>query len=484
MKSTKRILSVLLVAIMVVGVLAGCSGKEKNPAELFVNALDMYHDKVAENEVVKLVEKATTGGSVAVKLETGEGDEKQMFDITAYMNAAGNAASLVFDAEIEGQKIDAQMLLDQKKVVVGTTLLKNAYGIDLEKAKDNFSTSLFGTAGANMLDLDEEAEAEIIAALDELAKALQTESKTVDVYQLFIDAFKANAKFTADTKTPVTIDGKEVKNTTVTATVTKSNVKSIVNKLIADLEMQELVDEMLNTMNETAKAEAEWSGEPAVTYENMNAVIDKAFEDKGDDDIVLTIKMVLDTKYDAIMVLELITEETVKIELGANPKNITKIVISYPTEEMPVDSTEPITKTEKVTINISKSNTSTEYKMLDEDQDGVIVAINKAHQEVTFAEVEKGEVQSDDAYSFKYNLTEKQLSATFTDDGDEYESPSTMTITFTAQAESPVKYDDYKDLLTLTEEDFASLMTELAPLMGEDIPVEPDVDFDTTVDFE
>lgn len=482
MKSTTKILSVLLAALMIVGMFAGCSGKEKDPAELFVNALDMYHDAVSENKVVKLIEDATTNGSMAIKVETGEDDEKTKFDVTAYMNAAGNAASLVLDAEIEGQKIDAQMLMDQKKVVIGTTLLKDAYGIDLEKAKDNFSSSLFGTAGANMLDLDEESEKEIIAALDELATALKQEAKTVDVYQLFIDAFKANAKFTADTKTPVTIDGKEVKNTTVTATVTKSNVKSIVNKLITDLEMQDLVDEMLNTMNAAAEEEAEWSGEPAVTYENMNAVIDEAFEGKGDDDTVLTVKMVLDTKHDAIMVLELTADETVKIELGADPKNVTKVVIHYPTEEMPVDSTEPITKTEKVTIDINKSNTSTEYKMLNETEDGFVIAINKAHQEVTLAEIIEGEVQSDEAFSFTYQLTDNQFSVTSPIEDSNRDSIGVVSITFTAQAESPVKYDDYKDLLKLTEEDFANLMMELAPLMGEDIPVEPDMDFDVTLE--
>lgn len=482
MKSTKKILSILLAAIMLVGVLAGCSGKEKDPAELFVNTLDMYHDTVSDNKVVKLVNEATTGGSMAIKLETGEGEYKQMFDVTAYMNAAGNAASLVFDAEIEGQKIDAQMLMDQKKVVIGTTLLKDVYGVDLEKAKDNFSTSLFGTAGANMLELDAEAEAEIIAALDELATAMKQEAKTVDAYKLFIDAFKANAKFVADTKTPVTIDGKEVKNTTVTATVTKSNVKSIINKLIADLEMQELVDEVLKAVNENAQSEAEYSGETAVTYENMNAVVDKVFEGKGDDDTVLTVKMVLDAKHNAIMVLELTTDETVKIEFGTNPKNVTKVVIHYPTEEMPVDSTEPITKMKKVTIHINKSSTSTEYKMLNEDEDGLVIAINKAHQEVTFTEIQKGEPQADDAYSFKYELTDTTLSATFTDDGDEYSDPTTLTITFVNKAESPVKYDDYKDLLKLTEDDFANLMMELAPLMGENIPIEPDMEFDVAVD--
>jgi hypothetical protein len=182
------------------------------------------------------------------------------------------------------------------------------------------------------------------------------------------------------------------------------------------------------------------------------------------------------------MVLELTADETVKIELGADPKNVTKVVIHYPTEEMPVDSTEPITKTEKVTININKSNTSTEYKMLNETEDGFVIAINKAHQEVTLAEIVEGEVQSDEAFSFTYQLTDTQFSVTSPIEDSNRDSIGVVSITFTAQAESPVKYDDYKDLLKLTEEDFANLMMELAPLMGEDIPVEPDMDFDITLE--
>jgi hypothetical protein len=296
---------------------------------------------------------------------------------------------------------------------------------------------------------------------------MQKESKDVDVYELFMEALRANATFAADTKTPVKINGKEVKNTTVTATITKSNVKSIVNKLIADLEMQEFVDEMLQTMNENAKAEAEWTDEEAVTYENMNAVVDELFKDKNDDDIVLTIKLVLDKKYDAIMVLEVTAKETVTIEFGADPQNITKVVITYPTEEMPIDSTETITKMQKLTLDIKKSSTSLEYKILDEDNDGLVIVVNKAHKEITFATVSKGNVDSDDAYSFKYELTDNMFSFTMEEEGDEWNDPMTLTITVTAKADSPVHHDNYKDLLTLTEDEFVDLFKELAPLMNE-----------------
>ena len=486
MKSTKKVMSLLLAVVMMVGMLAGCNAK-KDPAELFVNAFNMYHDAIENNAIVKLFNQATTGGSVAVKMESGEGEDKTVMALTTYLNAAGNTSSFILNIEADGQKLDAQMTLNQQKVTMGTSMLKDAYGIDLEKAKENFPTSLFGTKGANILELDEEDEAELLAALDELTAAMKKEAKKVDLYQLLMNALKENATFVADTKTPVTIDGKEVKNTTVTATLTKNNMKSIINKLVTELEAQELVDEFLKTYNETAKSEAEWSGEEAKTYENMNAVIDAMFEDKGDEDVVLTMKMVLDTKHDAMMMFEVTAEETIKVEFGADPKNITKVVVSYPTEEYPVDSTEPITKIEKLTINIKKGSTSAEYQMLDEDGNGLTLVINKAHKEITFAEVQEGKVQSDDAYSVKYELNDNMFSFTMTDEGDEWSNPSTITVTITAKAESPVKHDNYKDLLTLTEEDLEKLVEELTPFL-EDLGLggtsEPDIEYEYYEDGE
>ena len=92
MKSTKKVLSLLLAVVMMVGMLAGCNAK-KDPAELFVNALNMYHDAVEENALVKLMNQAAEGGSVAVKMESGEGEDKTVVDMTTYLNAAGRQRS-------------------------------------------------------------------------------------------------------------------------------------------------------------------------------------------------------------------------------------------------------------------------------------------------------------------------------------------------------------------------------------------------------
>jgi hypothetical protein len=206
-----------------------------------------------------------------------------------------------------------------------------------------------------------------------------------------------------------------------------------------------------------AKYDAE-EGEEPVVYKTLNDVINEEFKDKGDEDVVFTIKMVLDTKHDAIMVLELIGEETVKVEFGADPTNITKIVISYPTEELPVDSTEPITKIEKAIINIKKSSTHVEYELLNEEQNGMALVINKAHKEVTFTEIKEGKPQADDAYSFKYDLTADKLSVTFTNEEDD--EVMSVTLVVTAKDESPVKFDNYLDLLTMSKEDLQQLLND------------------------
>lgn len=490
MKSTKKILALLLAAVMVVGMLAGCNSKEKDPKELFVNAFEKYHTAVKDNKVVKLLENSLAGGALNMKMESGEGDTKESMDLTMYMDKSGKAGSVAMNTNIEGKQVELKLLLNNKKVVLGSNALEKSYGVDLEKFKENLPNSLFGTKGENILDLTEESEQELFKMLDELNAQLKAETKQVDVYKVLMDTLTANGTFAADTKTPVTIDGKEVKNTTVTVTFTKDNMKSIVNKMVAELELQKVVDELIATMNEEAKWDAEMSETTAKTYENMNDVLDEVFEGKEGDDVVFTMKLVLDTKHDAIMVMELTAEKTVTIDFGADPTNITKVVITYPTEEMPVDSTKPITKMQKLTLNINKSATSEEYKLLDEHQDGLVLVINKAHREITFSEVIEGKPNADDAYTFKYELTDSKLALTFTDEGDEYSDPSTVTITFTANVESPVKFDDYKDLLTLSKSDFEAMMNELLEfagmegnfnfdeMFGEDTPDMPDIEID------
>lgn len=474
MKSTKKVVSLLLAVIMVVGMLAGCSGKEKDPKELFVNAFDKYHNAVEENKVVKLLQESLAGGSVGVKMESGEGEDKQLVDATVYLNEAGKAGGLALNMDMEGYQFDVQLALDQKNVILGSSVFKEKYGIDLEKVKENLPKSLFGSQGENLFQLDEESEKELFEMLDELNAELKKEHKKVDAYQVLMNALTENGTFTADTKTPVKIDGKDVKNTTVTVTFTKDNMKSIVNKLVAELELQPVVDRMIETMNEEAAWDAEWEGTEPKVYENMNDVLDEAFEGKEGEDVVFTMKLVLDAKHDAIMIMELTAEETITVEFGADPANITQVVITYPTEEMPVDSTKPITKMEKLILKINKSATSTEYELLDENQNGLKLVINKAHQEITFAEMEEGKVNSDDAYSCKYSLTDTQLSLTMVDDGDEYSDPSTITITLTANVESPIKFDNYIDLLTMNKKQFEDMVQDIYDFLG----MEDEFEFD------
>ena len=71
MKTSKKILAVLLAVVMVIGVLSlsGCKAKQKEPQELFMNALQMYEDAIEKNEVVKLLTDACTAGSVYFHLD-------------------------------------------------------------------------------------------------------------------------------------------------------------------------------------------------------------------------------------------------------------------------------------------------------------------------------------------------------------------------------------------------------------------------------
>lgn len=511
MKTTTKILSTVLVAILLIStiVLTGCQ-KEEDPATLLIDAFEVYHDAVKNNAVLKVINDATSNGAIGLKVVQNTSDDSATtVDMTAYLDAAKSNVGLVLNAEAQGQKIDVKMLLTPQKLVAGTSLLKDAYGLDIEKAQENFPKSLFGTQGANMLNITAEQEQEVLKALKELADAMKQETKTVDLYQLFIDALRANATFTADSKEPINVQGAQVKGTTVTATLTKGNVKTLVNEIITKAELTEAIDQILEIVN-TATTTKPYTnpgtigiveGASQATFKSMNDVLDKMFEDKKDEDTVLTLKAALDNKHNAIMRLDFIADDgTFAIEFGEDPANITKVVLSYTAAESKETTDENLDlahddEPKKLTIDIKDDATSAKYTILDDEKTGLVVDIDKAHKKVTLTAMDKGEADTEGAYSFTYELTDKLFALTFTEDGDKAASdvlatvvPTTLTLRFESGVTSPVKYDDYKDLLTMTEEDFQALMTELAPYLPSDpddpeIPVEEsDSPYDTSED--
>ncbi len=473
MKNMKKIISLLLVIVMAVGVLAltGCSGK-KDPAELFINAFNTYNDAIKKHDLYKIATEALKGGSLTVGLETTAEDEELKVNGTLYFDETGKAISLKADAAMGENQFDAAFLLNNEKLVIGSSLLGNAYGIDISKAKENFPTSLFGTKGLNMMGLTEEDEQEILKAFDELNAAFNKEQKDVDLYALYTEALKKHADFTLEEKATYKINEEDVKSNIVTAALTKADIKAIMNDIVTGADLQDTLKDLLDTYNESAKAEAEMWGETAITYASLNDIVDEMLEGKNEEDVVLTIKLALDTKHDAIMAMELNADKSkLQIILGKDVKKLSNIKFIMTDNE----------EVSELNITIKDEPARYAIEMLDKELNGLTIVVDRAHKECTMTPVTKGEPDTDNAVTFGYELSADALKLTFDIEGDK------MTLTLKAKDESPIKYTDYKDLLTMSEEDMNKLMEELEPYLQDLMPEEPDYpqypDFDEDMDM-
>jgi hypothetical protein len=476
MKTSKKILAVLLAVVMVIGVLSlsGCKAKQKEPQELFMNALQMYEDAIEKNEVVKLLTDACTAGSVSVNMKSYEdavvGDIN--FDMTAYMDQAGNASSVVIKMTANESTYDAQLLLSDKKVVLASSLIKDAYGVDLESAVKNFPTSIFGTKGDNILDLTEEDEAEVLKVLQDAIDAMKDNANDIDLDKTMDDLFIKYAKFAADYDVESDVRGEKVKSNVVHATMTKTAVKSMVNELVDALEAKEVVDELLKSYNEMANVDGVLD-EDAKVLHSLNDVVDEVFDKYQDGENVISIDMVLDTKYDAIMsMITSVGNNAVKVVVGKNPREIKQVDLAVTTDG----------ETENLTLTIEDGSTSTKYKMVDDEQTGVVITIDEARKKVTLESLHEGKIDEEETYSFDYNLADGVLSLAF----DVEDAEMTMTITIKANDKSPVKHTEFKDFLTMSADELEELIAELKPLIETFIPSEPeyDEDFDDEWDDE
>lgn len=474
MKTSKKILAMLLAIVMVMGMLSlsGCKAKQKEPQELFMNALQMYKDAIEKNEVVKLMNKASTNGSVSVGAQiyptSALGDIDM--NLTTYMDQANNATSMVVNLKVGEKTYDAQLLLSDKKFILASTLLENAYGIDLNSAVKNFPTSIFGTKGDNIFNLTEEDEKEALKLLEGLVDSMKSTPSDVNLDKTVDDLFVKYAKFAADYDVESDVRGENVKSNVVHATMTKTALKSMVNEMIDIMGAKETVNDLLKTYNEMANVEGMLE-EDIKEFKSINDVIDNMFDKHQDGENVISIDMILDTKHDAIMAMTAtVGTDTVKMVVGKNPREIKQVDISITADG----------KTNKLTLTIDEGSTANKYQLIDESQDGIVITIDKAHKKVTLASVNEGNVDEENVYSFSYNLTDNELALTFHDE----ETKMNLTVTIKANDKSPVKHTEFKDFLTMSAEDMESLLTELQSYLEEYFPSEPEYDEDLDDEWE
>ena len=303
--------------------------------------------------------------------------------------------------------------------------------------KEKFPTSIFGTEGLNLLELTKEDEAELLNAIEE-ALNKSTTVNNVDVYKLLVDSIVKYGDLTLTENTPALVYGETVDSDLVTVTLTKGDLKAITKDLVAALGMQESLDELFKQYNDMAEEDQQFA--------NLDAVIDELLKDYTNDAVVVDIKMNLDMKHSAVMYAEVKVGPNMymMITVGANPAKVEKITVAMHTDE----------GSDTLVINIKDDAAEYKLEFVDEaGKNGGAIVVDRAHQTLALYSIEDG--QRTEEFKLKYDLTDDKLDLIF-----DYEGVD-VTLTFKAKDTSPVKFDDYTDILDMTMEEMEELVAKL-----------------------
>lgn len=448
----KKILSIMLALVLCVSMVAlvGCQPKpEPKTAEgLLRTALGHYEKILQDNKALSIINQSMNGGSIGLNVKTPEvennsgittvgGTEATNINLTMYPDKTNNKFSLVFGVQQGELDMNAQLGVNGTQLVIGSSILDEAYGIDLKTMKEKFPTSIFGTQGLNLLELTEEDETELLNAIDE-ALNKSTTINDVDVYNLFIDSLVKYGDLTLTEKTPALVYGETVESDLVTVTLTKGDLKAIAKDMVDAFGMQESLDELFKQYNEMAEEEQQFA--------NLDAVIDELLKDYTNDAVVVDIKMNLDMKHSAIMYadVKIGANMYMMITVGANPAKAEKVTIAMHTDE----------GSDTMVINIKDDAAEYKLEFVDEEgKNGGAIVVDRAHQTLALYSIEDG--QRNEEFKLKYNLTDDKLDLIF-----DYEGVD-MTLTFKSKDTSPVKFDNYTDVLDMTMEEMEELVAKL-----------------------
>lgn len=447
----KKILSIMLALILCVSMVAlvGCQPPEPKTAEgLLRTALGHYEKIIKDNKALSIINQSMDGGSIGLNIKTPEvendsaittvgGTESTNINLTMYPDKTNNKFSLAFGVQQGELDINAQLGINGTQLVIGSSMLDEAYGIDLKNMKEKFPTSIFGTQGLNLLELTEEDETELLNAIDE-ALNKSTTINNVDVYKLFIDSLVKYGDLTLTEKTSALVYGETVESDLVTVTLTKGDLKAIAKDMVDAFGMQESLDELFKQYNEMA--------EEGQQFANLDAVIDELLKDYTNDAVVVDIKMNLDMKHSAIMYadVKIGANMYMMITVGANPAKAEKITIAMHTDE----------GSDTMVINIKDDAAEYKLEFVDEEgKNGGAIVVDRAHQTLALYSIEDG--QRTEEFKLKYELTDDKLDLMF-----DYEDVN-VALTFKAKDTSPVKFDDYTDILDMSMEEMEELVAKL-----------------------
>lgn len=452
----KKILSLLLVLCMIITscVLFSSCAKvstkdvEKDPQATLSEAIQntsasFFTDETNAN---KVIDEALKSGSISVLFESPDllGGLITKIGETIYFDGTNQKYVSDTNVTMNGEDMNARIFLDKNGVILNSSAVlgsDKSYALNFATLIDQLDESVL----AQMAGLNEEALKSVTDAVTMIKDSFDqaAEENTEESKKLINDYLALLSQTVAQEKLE-NADGKNEKYVVATYVLNNTTVKAIAEKAIADTDL-----------DETAKTEAKADIEETLANVTLDLSVKLYIHQKENQVSKVTVSgTVLDKE----------TNETatVSAEITFSATEI-KLTASVTGVEEPMSATVKLTKED--------SKESVTYKISVDGSQGS-VSVNLFNAAYTYTKADGAIVLSADVYSeegerSKFELTGK-VTVTDTEASLEFNSLKMDDVTVTFKlvisakkgGEIPATPTDAKDIVTMTQADWMTFMTE------------------------
>ncbi len=459
--------AVLLIALAIVGVIAS------NPFSMVENAFEKTLSATNNTEFGEYLNKVANGGSVELVVDTqnlsenilgtkidGEVSAKFYFNAEELRFAAGVGAAL------SGEELaSAQLYIDELTVAILSEALlgDDAYGIELDKIVENFSHSEFGEDGAFSLGIEDDQIEEYMELMEIREDMMKDAEKVVaGVLKAAKKSIKANAVI-EKVGGSIRVGGEDVSTNDVIITIEGEALVNIIRDVLtyveSDKKLAAFIDDYADILASYTGGEVDGDDIADEFYDAIEEAIDSVedYDDEIEDCYInvvfnigkssgMIVGVTAEVEYDKETVYEVefvcgptmkdLAEISLKLKSGYGDK----ITVSYEVEENSKDSFEATFKCKQDSETLVRVDLAWDKK----DGDFEVSLENEGY--VTF-ELEGKMLEEKNTTVVEFEKFRTPMMEI------DIEGISLVV----SKSDKMPKIDDFKDVLTMKEDDFYEL---------------------------
>ena len=471
MKKTIRLLSFSVVAVLLVVTILSCVSctAVESPKVLFQKAVSRTVNSYEKIEAADVAKKVVSGGSFEIKAEDLKLDDETKAEGSAlfYANSSKKTGAVVLNAKIGDETYDAAVYASTKSVVAQSAKLfgSNVYGVNIQKAVENFKKSVFYFESDSDNALPESASEEILNALQQLKDTDAIEKDGKKLYDKYLKKLYKlcgdNAEFTKE-NTDADVLGESVSSTLLTVKLTNESISKIVSDFWKDAKSDKALKSFIS--DRLIPLLADKYEDVGDLYDDIDSEVEDIVEDLEDADITITLKYYLNKSSGAIMKASLTVKQgnnkaTYGVELGRTFKKFEGFRVTIKsgnsdTESIWVKVTSDTKEELKISVIATDSFKIPEITLKYTKADGNI--------KITIPGGYDGDTVIKLTYT-KSGSTHTFLLNSITVDDEKFELPfgGKYSVIVNTKAKAPSAPSKYTDILTMTDEKFDEFMDEI-----------------------